>query len=99
MPLCLLIEFYHQALAWPWGKQSEVMVNSVSSSDPRQNAQQAQEIQRQKQEDQARHVRNNQKPSPPNVQRPTDHDHDQDDVRAEKQNSQQAKGASLDVRA
>ncbi len=72
------------------------MVSSVSSNDPRQNAQQAQEIQRQKQQ-QARNIQKNQPPSNLNTQPKTTQEQDQ--VRAEKQNSQQAKGASLDVRA
>ncbi len=73
------------------------MVSSVSSNDPRQNVPQAQEIQHQKQQDEARNVRNKQQPSTLNAQHKADQDQDQ--VRTDKQNSQQAKGASLDVRA
>ena len=75
------------------------MVNPVSTSVPRQNAQSllAQQKVQQKQQDDARNVRNNQQPSTLNAQRADNTAQNQ--VRPEPQNSQQAKGASLDVRA
>jgi len=76
------------------------MWNPVSTSDPRQDTQSVSVKQKQvqrKQEDDARNVRNNQQPSTPNTQR-TDNAA-QNQQPPEKQNSQQAKGASLDVRA
>ena len=76
------------------------MLSPVSTSDPRQNAQSLavqQKQAQQKQQDEARNVRNNPQPSTLNAQR-TDNT-EQNKVRPETQNSQQAKGASLDVRA
>lgn len=74
-----------------------VMLSPVSTNDPRQDAQSllVEKQVQQKQQDDAR-VRNNQ-PSSFKVQRADDAAHKQ--VSPEFQNSQQAKGASLDVRA
>lgn len=66
-----------------------------SSSDPRQNAQSL--LVQQKQQDDARNVRNNQQPSTLNAQRTPSAEQNQS--RPEVQDSQQTKGASLDVRA
>jgi hypothetical protein len=74
------------------------MLNPVSTNDPRQDAQSLLQKQiQQKQHDEARNVRNNQQPSSLNAQR-TD-EAAQKQLRPEPQNSQQVKGASLDVRA
>ena len=70
------------------------MLNPGSNSDPRQNAQSL-SVQ-QKQQDDARNVRNNQQPSTQNAQRTTNVDQNQ---RPDAQTPQQVKGASLDVRA
>lgn len=71
------------------------MLSPVSSNDPWQNAESL--LIKQKQQDEARNVRNNQQPSAPNAQR-TDNTA-QNQLRPETQNSQQVKGASFDVRA
>jgi hypothetical protein len=94
MPLCPLSEFFQTA---DYGLGSEVlnMLSSVSTNDPRQNEQSL--LVKQKQQDDAPNVRNNQQPSTLNAQR-TDNA-ERNKVRPENQNSQQAKGASLDVRA
>lgn len=70
------------------------MLSPVSNSDPRQNAQSLSV--KQKQQDDARNVRNNPQPSTQNAQRPATTVQNQ---RPDAQTSQQAKGASLDVRA
>jgi hypothetical protein len=71
------------------------MLSPVSTNDPRKNAESL--LAQQKQQDEARKVRNHQQPSTPNAQRPENASQNQ--ARAETQDSQQAKGASLDVRA
>jgi len=75
------------------------MLSPVSTSDPRQNAQSllAQQKVQQKQQDDVRNVRSNPQPSTLNAQRADNTAQNQ--VRPETQNSQQVKGASLDVRA
>ena len=76
------------------------MLSPVSTSDPRQNAQSLlvqQKQAQQKRQDDARNVRNNQQPSTLNAQ--CTENAAQNQPRPEIQNSQQAKGASLDVRA
>jgi hypothetical protein len=71
------------------------MLSPVSNSDPRQKVKSL--LAQQKQQDDSRNVRNNQQPSTPNAQR-TDNS-EQNKLPPETQNSQQVKGASLDVRA
>lgn len=75
------------------------MLSPVSTNDPRQNAsllvQQKQA--QQKQDDDVRNVRDKQQRSAPNAQRTENAGQNQ--PRPETQNSQQVKGASLDVRA
>jgi len=75
------------------------MLNPVSTNDPRQDAQSllVQKQIQQKQHEQARNLRNNQQPSSLNARRADEAAQKQ--VRPEPQNSQQVKGASLDVRA
>src|SRR5215467_7397566 len=97
MPLCPVSKFYEQALDEP-GREVPNMLNPVSTSDSRQDPQSllVQKKAQQKKQDEVRDVRNNQ-PSTPNAQR-TDNT-EQNQARPEIQNSQQAKGASLDLKA
>ena len=70
------------------------MLSPVSTNDPRQNASL---LVQQKQDDDVRNVRDKQQRSAPNAQRTENAGQNQ--PRPETQNSQQVKGASLDVRA
>src|SRR5437764_117179 len=96
MPLYLMNEFHHRACRGLGKRSVKNMVNPVSSSDPRQDAE-PRLVQQKKQRDDARNVRNNRQPSPENAQRHTATEQNQ--AHTEAQNSQQAKGAALDVRA
>jgi hypothetical protein len=99
MPLSPMSEFHKRAFV-VFKREVPNMLSPVSTSDPRQNAQSLLVQQKQAQEkrqDDARKVQNNQQPSTLNAQRTENTAENQ--PRPEIQNSQQAKGASLDVRA